>query len=45
MISKQTKAPSILKAESSADCKPFTRTNFATGPLTAKKKSPVVIKR
>ena len=40
MMSKQINAPSILKAESSADCKPFTNPNFATGPFTAKKKSP-----
>jgi hypothetical protein len=36
-------APSIRKAESSADSKPLIKANFATGPFTAKKKSPTDI--
>jgi hypothetical protein len=43
-IKRKKNAPSIRKAESSADCKPLINANFATGPLTAKKKSPVDIK-
>jgi hypothetical protein len=43
-IKRKKNAPSIRKAESSADCKPLINANFATGPFTAKKKSPVDIK-
>ena len=43
-ISRKKNAPSIRKAESSADCKPFIKANLATGPFTAKKKSPKLMK-
>jgi len=43
-IKRKKNAPSIRKAESCADSKPFIKANFATGPFTAKKNRPKLMK-